>query len=271
MTRYRALAAALCALGVAACGDKTIQNITASVPATNALVKFFNFSVGSPNVNFYDGTLKVTGVSSSNCAPPNDTTTVCRTTGNESLTGTAYTGAANGALYVTVTPGTSTLTGKIVASGADSARVIATLNTSLVANTMYSVYLSGVYDAVAKTTDSFILADSLPAADFNNVYVRFVNAVYNSSPMTLYAKLQATGVETAVGSTTQAYKAGSVFFQLPAGVYDLNTRTAGSSTNVITRTSVSFVAGHVYTIAARGDAASGVTANKPALDNTANR
>jgi hypothetical protein len=62
-----------------------------------------------------------------------------------------------------------------------------------------------------------------------------------------------------------------VFFQLPAGVYDLNTRTAGSSTNVITRTSVSFVAGHVYTITARGDAASGVTANKPALDNTANR
>ena len=42
-------------------------------------------------------------------------------------------------------------------------------------------------------------------------------------------------------------------------------------TNVITRTAVSFAAGRVYTISSRGDMVSTVTANKPALDNTANR
>jgi len=254
---------------VAACGDKTTQVI--DTPVNGALVKFFNFSVGAPGVNFYDGTLKVSGVSSSNCAPPNDTTSACRSTGLEAMTCTTYTNSANGALYVQLTPGTVPLAGKIISTGTDNGLAIATVNATIATGTMYSYYLSGIYDPVAKTTDAFVVTDDLPAPDLNNTFVRFVNAISNSQPMTLYAKLQATGIETGIGTTTQAYKAAGAFMQLPAGVYDLNTRTAGSSTNVISRTSVSFVAGHVYTITARGDLTSGVTANKPALDNTANR
>ena len=258
----------LCAAVVAACGDKTTQNITA--PVSGALVKFFNFGVGAPGVNFYANTLKVTGVSSSNCSPPNDTTTVCRTTGNESTTGTVYSGAADGGLYSEVPVGAVALAGKITAT-TDNGLAVATVNTSLTNGNFYSYYLSGIYDPVGKASDAFIVTDSMPTLDQNNVYVRFVNAISSSQPMTLYAKLQLTGAETGLGTTTQAYKAAGAFTMLAPGVYDLNTRTAGSAVNVVTRTSVSFVAGHVYTVTARGDMTSGVAANKPALDNTANR
>jgi hypothetical protein len=268
MTRYKTLAVLFCAVAVTACGDKTTQNITA--PVSGALVKFFNFGVGAPSVNFYANTLKVTGVTSSNCSPPNDTTTVCRTTGNETITGTAYSVAADGGLYSALPVGAVALTGKITAT-TDNGLAVATVNTTLTNGSFYSYYLSGIYDPVGKASDAFIVPDTLPAFDYNNVYVRFVNAISNSQPMTLYAKLQLTGTETGLGLTTQAYKAAGPFTLLTAGVYDLNTRTAGSSVNVITRTSVSFVAGHVYTVTARGDMTSGVTANKPALDNTANR
>jgi len=268
MTRYRTLVALLGAVVVTACGDKMTQNITG--PVSGALVKFFTFSVGAPGVNFYAGTLKVTGVSSSNCAPPNDTTAVCRAAGIESTTGTTYTAAADGGLYSELAPGAVALSGKITAT-TDNGLAVATVNSTLANGSYYSYYLSGIYDPVGKTSDAFLVADSLPALDFNNVYVRFVNAISMWQQMTWFEKLQSTGAEPGLGTATQAYKAAGSFTLLPPVVYDLNTRTAGSSVNVITRTSVSFVAGHVYTVTARGDMTSGVTANKPALDNTANR
>ena len=45
-----------------------------------------------------------------------DTTTVCRSTGNESTTGTAYTVAANGALYNEIPAGSYSLMGEIAAN-----------------------------------------------------------------------------------------------------------------------------------------------------------
>jgi hypothetical protein len=131
----------------------------------------------------------------------------------------------------------------------------------------YSYYLSGIYNTVTKTTDSFIVEDVLPAADFSVAYVRFVNASSTTQPMTLYAKNRVTLDEVAVGEAT-AYKSAGAFMPLPPGSYDLSTRNAGSATNVFTRTAVSFSAGRVYTIGARGNTA---TASTMLLDNTANR
>jgi hypothetical protein len=102
--------------------------------------------------------------------------------------------------------------------------------------------------------------------------VRFVNAISNSSPMTLFAK-DSTGVEKPIGGAV-AYKAAGAFVTLPAGVYDLNVRTQGSAANAFTRTGLNFVGGRVYTVAARGDmtvSPTGTSANRPQLDNTANR
>ena len=212
----------------------------------------------------------MTAISSPNCQPPNDTTSVCRSTGNEATTGTAYGALGNGGLYNEIAAGSATLAGK-VATLTDKDLVIATAAASLGNAKFYSYFVSGIYDGTAKKADAFVVEDPIPTiSDYSQAYVRFVNAISNSQSMTLYAKSTLNGNEVPAGSTV-AYQAAGVFTALPGGVYDLNTRTAGSSTNVITRTAVSFVAGHVYTVTARGDMVSTVTANKPALDNTANR
>jgi hypothetical protein len=70
-----------------------------------------------------------------------------------------------------------------------------------------------------------------------------------------------------------SYKGAGAFVSLPGGVYNLGARYAGVGTNAISRTSVSFVAGRVYSINARGDitVTSGTATNRPFLDNTAIR
>ncbi|MGH7619296.1 MAG: hypothetical protein ACREPM_18930, partial [Gemmatimonadaceae bacterium] len=235
-----------------------------------AAVKFFNFGVGAPGVNFYANTQKVTAISSTSCQPPNDTTAVCKTNGVESTTGTAYGAAGSGGFYGEISPGQTTLAGKIAAT-TDNGLAIATVSTTLDDGKFYSYYISGIYSTATKTVDAFVVEDPIPTTiDPTQAYVRYVNAVSNSQAMTLYAKSTTTGTELALGGSI-AYKAAGTFTAVPGGVYDLNTRTAGSSTNVITRTAVSFVAGRVYTVSSRGDMVSTVTATKPALDNTANR
>src|SRR5881398_1442067 len=113
--RYASLALLFAATALVACGDGNArQDIT--VPASGALVRFFNFGVGAPAVNFYANTQKITAISSANCQPPNDTTSVCRSTGNETTTGTAYSAAGNGALYNQLVAGTYTLAGQIAAA-----------------------------------------------------------------------------------------------------------------------------------------------------------
>ena len=266
--RYSSLALLVCIAAVAACDKNGRLEITE--PASGAAVKFFNFGVNVPGVIFYANSQKITAIASGLCQPPNDTTTVCRTTGNDSSVGTAYGAAGAGGLYSQVIPGQYTLSGNFALSSANHFAISA-LSTTLETGKFYSYFISGIYDAGTKKADAFIVEDPIPTiSDFSMAYVRFVNAVSNSAPMTLYAKSSVTSTETAIGSTV-AYKAAGAFVAVPGAVYDLSTRAAGSSTNIVTRTAVSFVAGHVYTVTARGDMLSTVTATKPALDNTANR
>jgi hypothetical protein len=268
MKRYGLFALALSAAAITACDKNGVQDITA--PAQGAAVKFFNFGVGGPGVNFFANTQKMTAISSTSCQPPADTTTACRTAGIESTTGTAYGAAGSGGFYNEVAPGTTALAGKIAAA-TDNGLAIATVSTSLEDGKYYSYFISGIYDPVGKKVDAFVVEDPIPTTiDPTQAYVRFVNAVSNSQPMTLYAKSTTTGNEAPVGAAI-AYKSAGTFTAMPGGVYDLNTRAAGSTTNLITRTAVSFLAGRVYTVSSRGDMVSTVTANKPALDNTANR
>jgi hypothetical protein len=269
MNRYGSLGLLLCAVAIAACDKNARQSITA--PATGARVKFFNFGVTGPGVNFYANTQKMTAISTGNCQPPADTVAarLCATTGLEPTTGTAYGAAGSGGLYNEVPPGQTTLTGKIAAA-TDNGLALGSVSTSLDDGKYYSYFISGIYDPASKKVDAFVVVDPIPTTiDPTRAYIRFVNAVSNSQPMTLYAKSTTSGNEFAVGATV-AYAAAGTFTTVPGGVYDLNTRNAGSATNVVTRTAVSFVAGRVYTVSARGDMVSTVTGNKPALDNTAN-
>ena len=262
---------AAAAFGTAACEKNAVQQI-AGPQAGGANVKFFNFSVGSPGVNFFINDKKVTAIGNTACFSRdtlvNTSIATCEATGIEATTGTAYGSAGNGASawYSDVEPGAISITGRI-AVPTDKNLVIATLPTTVEERKFYSFYLSGIYNTTTKTADSFVVEDVLPESNFTVAYVRFVNASSTTQPMTLYARNRVSNEETAVGGAI-AYKSAGAFTALAPGSYDLSTRNVGSATNVFTRTAVSFSAGRVYTIGARGNTA---TASTMLLDNTANR
>ena len=194
------------------------------------------------------------------------------TGGTESVTGTIYGGVGSGGFYASIVPGSYKLSGKIAAA-TDKDLTVSSVTSNIEPGKNYSFYMSGFYDVTAKTVEGFIVEDPFPDTfDWTNANVRFVNAISNSSPMTLYAKNTTTLVEVPVGALV-AYKGAGAFAPLPQAVYDLSTRTAGSSTSTIVRTAVSFNAGRYYTISARGDMTivSTTLTNRPVLDNTTNR
>lgn len=268
MNRYISLAVLAGVMSIAACDKNGRQDI--SGPVSGAKVKFFNYGVGAPGVNFYAGTQKITAISSTSCSPPADTTAACRGNGIESTTGTAYNAIGSGGNYNAVSSGTVTLAAKISAA-TDNGLAISSVSANLDDSKFYSYFVSGVYNTTTKAADAFVVEDQLPTSvDYSQAYVRLVNASSNAGTEGLYAKNTTTGVEVAVGSQV-AYKAAGAFTAIPAGVYDLTTRTSSTGTGIAAAAGVSFVGGHVYTVIVRGDASSTVAANKPALTASANQ
>ena len=274
MKTSRSILTLLAAVATMTACEKNAVGILDDPQAGNgANVKFFNFAVNSPQVNFFVNNAKVTAISATGCYLLDDANrALCLSTGAESTAGVAYGSAGNGpnAFYSEVAPGQATISGKIAAA-TDKNLAIANASANLEAGKFYSYYLSGTYDATAKTADAFVVEDVMPPEGFTVAYVRFVNASSTTQPMTLYVKDRTTLVETAIGGLVP-YKSASEFVALPVGFagasYDLATRTAGSATNVFTRTQISFFPGRAYTITARGNTA---TATTMFLDNTANR
>ena len=256
MNTLRSIAMLLCAVALTACEKNAVQDITGSLPG--ARIKFFNFGTNAPAVNFYANDSKITAITSA--------------TGVEAVTGVSSGGVGSGGFYSAIQPGAYTFTGKIAAA-VDKDLVVSRATATLVDGKAYSFYISGIYNTATKTAEAFLVEDPfVDTLDYTVAYVRFVNAIPNANPMTLYARNPTTGVELPVGGAV-AYKAGGAFVALPGAVYDISTRYAGSTTNVITRTGVSFSVGKVYTIGARGDitVVSTTLATRPQLDNTANR
>ena len=261
MNRYATLAVLVVTGLLSACGDKTVQTLT-EAPLASSRVRFFNFGVNAPSVNFYADATKMTAVLS--------------TTGTESTSGIAYGGAAAGGAYSALDPGQHALAGKIAAA-TDKDLAISTLNANIEDGKYYSFYMSGIYNTTAKTVDNFIVEDPFTAPpDINTATVRFVHAISNANAMTLYAKSTTSGTEVPIGAQV-AYKGAGAFVNIPAGSYDISTRYGGITTNALSRTGVSFNGGKVYTVTARGDITVAPTttgcasSNKTCLDNTANR
>lgn len=275
MNRYKTLTALLSAAALAACvGEKRgPADITAPLPS--ARIKFFNFGVGAPAVNFYANDTKISAIASVACSPtPTDTMVqrICRESGMESTAGTGQGAAAAGGFYTAVAPGAYTFSGKITAT-TDKNLAIASTPATIADGKFYSYYISGIYSTTAKTAEAFIVEDPVPATpDYSGALVRFVNGISNAAPMTLYALNPTTSVEVAVGGAV-AYKGAGDFTMIPAATYTLGARVTGSATNAITRTGVAFAAGRAYTITSRGDitVTSSTSANRPLLDFTANR
>jgi hypothetical protein len=216
-----------------------VRTITGPLP--NARIKFFNFAPSSPKLNFYAGDTKMTAVTS--------------TTGSDTL-GVVYPTAASGGLYAGIAAGQYTVSARL-ATPTDQNLAISNTPATIEDGKFYSYYLSGVYNTTTKTAEAFLVEDPIPAGDidFTVASVRLVNAISNGTgDLTLYAKNPNTGVETAVG-TAVAYKGAGAFVSVPFGVYDLSVRYSGSSTNLTSLSTQSFVGGHVYTISARGSTA----------------
>lgn len=254
MNRLRFFAVLLSAAALAGCEKNAVQDLTGPLPS--ARIKFFNFGVGSPPVNFYANDTKMTAISSA--------------TGTESNLGVVYGNVASGGLYAGIEPGHYTISGRIASAAAKDVP-ISTVAVTIEDGKQYSYYQSGFYDAAAKTVDSFIVEDDFPAAiDWTTAHVRFVNAISNAAPMVLYATNDATGQVITIGGAVP-YKSAGAFTAVPEGVYDLSTRYEGGATDVIVRSNVTFGNGRVYSIGARGDIKSTLAARRPFLDNTLNR
>jgi hypothetical protein len=271
MKGLRLFAALVAAVVAAACGERNAaQHISA--PTAGSAVKFFNFGVNAPAVNFYADTQKISAVSTAVCnngVNGRTTDTLCLTTGREATSGTGYgANASTTGVYYSVAPGSYTLSGRITAT-TDNGVAISNTSATLENGKFYSYYLSGIYNTSTKTVEGFVVEDPLPALGDTNVYVRFVNAISNSQAMTLHLK-NASGADSTIGSAV-GYKSASVFVRVTPGTYDLSTYVAGSSTAAITRTGVAFNAGRVYTVTAYGDMSAATGTTKPALDNTLNR
>jgi hypothetical protein len=260
MTRQASIAALLLAGLLSSCTKESVPDITG--PFASSRIRFFNFGVNAPGVNFYANNTKMTAISST-------------TPGVESTTGIAYSQVAAGGAYSAIAAGQYTVAGKIAAT-TDKDLAIATLPTTVADGKFYSFYMSGIYDATAKTVDAFVVEDPfVEPTDFSVATVRFVHAISNANPLTLFAKNTTSAVEAPVGAEV-AYKGAGAFITLAAGAYDLSARYAGLTTNALTRPGVSFVGGRVYTISARGDitvapSTACAAVNRTCLDNTANR
>ncbi len=262
MIRPAALPAALCALALSCSWyDKnTVQSIAGPVPAgATARVRFLNYGVGSPGVNFYANGQKMTAVLSG--------------ADTEFTTGVNYGSLGAGGYYMAIAPGSYTLKGK----NAATIDTISRVTTTLADGKSYSFYQSGIYNATNKTVDAFSVEDPFIAAfDYSVAYVRFVHAIGNASPMTLYATIRdavdTTKMDTLAIGAQVTYQNAGAFTALPEGFYGLFARY-GSNATAITNSGVSFLRGRVYTVTARGDSTitSATDAKRPILDNTANR
>lgn len=273
MNRYRFITALFCAGALSGCGDEALTNIT-EPPSSNSRIRFFHFGVLAPGVNFYADNTKMTAIATTTCSTP-PISEACTTTGSESTTGLAYSAVSAGGAYLVIPPGQRTLTGKIAAA-TDKDLTIASITTNIEDGKFYSFYMSGLYNTTAKTSDAFVVEDPVvPPTDFSVATVRFVHAISNANPMTLYARDTTTKIEVPVGAQI-AYKGAGAFTAIPAGVHDLSTRYAGVTTNAMARPAVTFLGGRVYTITARGDitvapTTTCVAANRTCLDFTPNR
>lgn len=269
MNRHFSAAVLLSAVLVASCswyGDNGVRDITAPVPS--ARIKFHNFSPGSVGVNFFANDQKMTAVLTSACGSPKTAadSTACSTTGEESTTGVNYGGLGSGGRYDGINPGQYTLTAKVAAQNV----TVSSLSQTIADGKYYSFYMSGVYDATNQHADAFVVEDPIPAGgpDYTKAYVRLVNAISNGTgPLTLYVTNTTTSTETPIG-TAVAYKAAGTFVAVPPGVYNIAVRYTGSSSNLISRTTISLFGGSVYTISSRGNTA---TTSTLGLDFTENQ
>lgn len=262
MTTHRhIIALVLGAAALAACGSNGQTDITA--PAPSAKVLFFNEALGSPGVNFFSDSTKLTATSTA--------------AGKPSPIGTAFSQVAAGGFYTGIGSGQHTVSARLSDTTAANLNVMtSSVNTTVADGKSYSYYQVGVYNATAKMADAFFVEDPIPATwDYTVANVRLVNAIYNANPGTLTI----TNADTSIHPTPPpvviggaiAYKTAGAFVAVLPGSY--NVSVAGLGATPVTRGNVALTAGRYFTITARGDmtVTSSTATTHPTLDLQPNR
>lgn len=264
MKRINIIITILCVSALlGACKKDGVRELPTTSVDGKASLKFFNFGVNSPSINFFVNDSKITAIASA--------------TGAESITGLAYGGVFPATNYCLLSPATYTFKGITPDLAAtDPKVVVATIPGTLEGNKSYSLYTCGIYNTTTKTTDAFVVEDKIPAVNPAGASIRFINTISNApSGFDLVIKNTITLIEYPVAKNV-IYKTGSDFVLVPSGVYEVYARYPNSSVNVIVRngtSTVSLVTGQAYSISSRGDmtVTGAAAANRPFLDNTSNR
>ncbi|MGX5691155.1 DUF4397 domain-containing protein [Arcticibacter tournemirensis] len=210
-------------------------------------LKFLNATTGSPSVNFYVDSTKVSGVLSS--------------TGIEN--GYSYGGLFPDLGYSVVSPGAQILTAKIVTSATAGAglKVLSTqLNKE--AGKYYSIFTTGTYDATTKVIPSALIVEDIrPAIDTSKAFLRIVNLYQGGPSIDLVQKTTGEKIISGV-----AYGTVSDFVSIPypgaANVYNFY-NSATNTLAVATTATSTLTKGRAYTLVLRG--VSGSTAYPFAL------
>lgn len=241
------------------CKKNAVQVIDVPIQS-GAQIKFFNFGINSPSVNFYANDSKLSATLSA--------------TGAESTTGVTYGSVFPASNYTLLPAASYTFKGQIPSTATTDANLsIADITANVESSKYYTMYTCGFYNTAAKRSDAFIIEDKLPAIDTSVAYVKFVNTIPNATAaMNLVVRNTTTLAETII-ATGITYKSGSDYIKLPQAVYDMYIRYPNSATSVISRTAFSFLKGRIYSISSRGDitVVSTTATNRPLLDVTANR
>lgn len=251
------------------CGDKDIViSEYTRAPGDEAQVRFYNFGINAPSVNFYANDVKVTAAQS--------------LTGEMAATGVSFGGTYPSLGYVEVPTGQ----GVIVKSKTPTTLVIPTNNvnkyekdkevsnltvSTLESRKQYSVFIAGYFNKDTHTAESFVISDDLPPSDTSKVFIRVVNSgVAEAGTLSIKAE-RMKGTEVLSEQVIDAalpFKKATPFVALPYGSYRL-TIVSSVTPTVLWQRTLTLNADRVHTIAVRGDLR--FTSPAPLLDNTQNR
>jgi hypothetical protein len=205
-------------------------------------LKVLNLTPASPAVNFYMDGSKFSAQYS--------------TLGIENA-GYAYNGLFPDLGYAVTSPGSHTLTAKIIPTAtADANLEVFKQTITPAAGKYYTIFTSGLYTTVdKKIPTAFMLEDSKPALDTSKIFVRVAN-IYNGSSSVDLVKDLATGTKIV---SNVAYGTASGWAEVPAllpgstNAVKLYLNLTTTTTPLIAAgTTVTLTKGRAYTIYMRG-------------------
>ena len=206
---------------------------------TYSYLRFINITPGSPNINFYLNSTRVTGAYNA----------LSGETGFGYLTFFPNLGGQ----YVPITPGKNTIDAKIVSSATTDAN-LNVFNTPIetVGGKYYSLLTTGAYTTDKKISNSVLLEEVKPLLDTTKILVRLVN-LFNGGTANLDMVQKSTG-QVLISNVAQNMVSPYVAIPLPgqANVYVFNytgTTTAPIATYSVTAT---LTKGQAYTFFVRG-------------------